>query len=68
MQKYFKPKSVTWWGGFSTVCAGAFMAAEPIHELETVVETLHAIYGLGPAALISAGMTAIGARGAIPDA
>ena len=63
--KYFKPKSLTWWGSVAMIAAGIFMSTEPMHGMAEVVSSIRNGYGLAPAALINAGLLGIGMRGAI---
>lgn len=63
-RKYFKPMSLTWWGGFVPLCAGMFVAAEPLHGLAAHVATVAAMYGdTHPVVPINAGLAIIGFRG-----
>ncbi len=63
-EKYVKPKSVTWWSGFIPMIAGIFVAAEPIHGLQSIVASIDAMTGgITPSGMIIYGMTAIGLRG-----
>jgi hypothetical protein len=64
--KYFKPKSVTWWGGVVPLVGGLILATEPLHGWLQLVATIDNMTGGLPAAiLINAGMVAIGFRGAL---
>ena len=63
--KYFKPKSLTWWSGFAGIACGIFMAAEPIHGLSAIVETLEAATQFTAYNMIHAGLALIGLRGAM---
>lgn len=63
-RKYFKPKSLTWWGGVAPLIAGVVIASEPLHNLTNVVLVLGTLTGHAPVAvLINAGLFAIGLRG-----
>ncbi len=63
--RYFKPKSVTWWSGFVPLCAGTFVAFDPVHGLEAWSTAVSATYGdVSPAVPINAGLALIGLRGA----
>jgi hypothetical protein len=64
--KYFKPKSLTWWGAMVPLVSGLVVASEPLHGLSAVVQTIDGVTGhVAPALLINAGLVAIGARAAI---
>tara|TARA_R110000782_G_scaffold218427_1_gene305823 strand:- start:34137 stop:34337 length:201 start_codon:yes stop_codon:yes gene_type:complete len=64
--KYFKPRSVTWWGGVLPVVAGLIVATAEIHGNLAAVTAINNITGGIPAAaLINSGLVAIGLRGAI---
>lgn len=66
MNKYFKPKSLTWWASFAPLIAGLLVASEPLHGLSGIVSTINAITGgVAPAIMITAGLGGIGFRGAI---
>ena len=66
MSKYFKPKSVTWWAGMVPLVAGIVVATESLHGMTSVVLAIDTITeGASPAAMINAGLAAIGFRGAI---
>ena len=66
MNKYFKPKSITWWASVTPICAGAFIASEPLHGATALVQTVHSMFGgASPATLINAGFAGIGLRGAV---
>ena len=63
-RKYFKPKSLTWWGGVAPIIAGVFIASEPLHNLTNMVEVVRTLTGHAPVGiLINAGLVAIGLRG-----
>lgn len=64
--KSLKPKSLTWWASLVPVLIGGTIASEPLHGLAALVETLRALSGdVPPAMLINAGLAGIGFRGAI---
>ena len=64
--KYFKPKSLTWWGAMVPLVSGLVVASEPLHGLSAIVKTIDGVTGhVAPALLINAGLVAIGARGAM---
>ena len=64
--KYFKPKSLTWWGAVVPLISGIVVASEPLHGLSAIVQTIDSATGnVAPAVLINAGLVAIGARGAM---
>ena len=64
--KYLKPTSLTWWASATPLVAGLLVAAEPLHGLFGVVQTINAVTGNIPAAaLINAGLAGIGIRAAL---
>jgi hypothetical protein len=64
--KYWKPRSVTWWGGVVPLVAGLILATEPLHGWLDLVATINNMTGFIPAAiLINSGAVAIGLRGAV---
>ena len=64
--KYWKPKSLTWWGGVVPLVAGLIIATEPLHGWLDLVSTINNMTGRIPAAvLINTGAVAIGFRGAL---
>ena len=66
MNKYFKPKSLTWWSAVFPLVAGLVVASLPIHGLDALVRTIDSVTGgVAPAILINAGMVGIGVRGAM---
>ncbi len=66
MQKYFKPRSVTWWCAVIPLIAGVVVATEPLHGLTGVVQVINNVTGgVAPAVLINAGLGGIGLRGAM---
>ena len=65
-QKYIKPRSLTWWAGFTPALAGVAIATEPLHGQAAVVTSIQNMVGDVPAAvLIANGMGFIGLRGAL---
>ena len=63
--KYVKPKSMTWWSGMVPICAGTFVAFDPVHQLAEYTMAVSAMYGdVSPAVPINAGLALIGLRGA----
>lgn len=65
LDKYFKPKSLTWWCGIVSLATGAFIASESIHGLQSVVATIAQMSdGMEAAEFIVYGLTVIGLRGA----
>ena len=65
MDKYFKPKSLTWWSAVTPLAIGTFMATEPLHGLSDIVLSLKTATGLSAPILINAGLAGIGFRGAL---
>ena len=66
MNKYFKPKSLTWWGAIAPLTAGLVVATEPLHGVTAIVKTIDSVTGhVSPAILINAGLVGIGFRGAM---
>ena len=65
MNKYFKPKSLTWWASVTPLVCGVFMATEPLHGLVEVVASLKNATGLTAPVLINMGLAGIGLRGAV---
>ena len=65
INKYFKPKSLTWWASFTPLTLGMFMATEPLHGLSGAVDTMYNATGLAAPVLINMGLAGIGLRGAI---
>ena len=62
-RKYFKPKSLTWWGGFVMVLAGTIKAAD-LSIASGVVPIIDAYSNnMSAAMLINAGLVIIGFRG-----
>lgn len=67
MNKYFKPKSLTWWVSVAPLFIGLFMAFEPVHGYEEWVTSLETASGFKAPALINFGLAGIGLRGAVGD-
>ena len=66
MNKYFKPKSLTWWGAIAPLTAGLVVATEPLHGVGSIVQTIDSVTGhVSPAIMINAGLVGIGFRGAM---
>tara|TARA_R110000822_G_scaffold7154_2_gene29430 strand:+ start:901 stop:1101 length:201 start_codon:yes stop_codon:yes gene_type:complete len=64
--KYWKPRSVTWWGGVIPLTGGLIVATLPLHGWADLVTAIDNVSGGLPAAiLINAGAVAIGFRGAL---
>jgi hypothetical protein len=69
MNKYFKPKSVTWWSSVIPLIAGVVSAASAsVPALVPAKVVIDAVTGgIPPAILINAGLAGIGLRGAVKD-
>ncbi|MGB1215856.1 MAG: hypothetical protein ACPG4X_20980 [Pikeienuella sp.] len=66
MGKYFKPTSLTWWASVVPIVAGVFIAAEPLHEMTLITQSVQDMFGgATPGMLINAGLAGIGLRGAV---
>ena len=65
MQKYFKPKSLTWWASVVPLILGLFMAFEPLHGWSDLVQAARNATGATAPVLINAGLAGIGLRGAV---
>jgi len=67
MTKYFKPKSLTWWAGISSLSAGVVVAvSSSFGVLEPVGSFINALTGdIAPSIMVLYGLTAIGLRGAL---
>tara|TARA_R110000850_G_scaffold18506_1_gene56671 strand:- start:1359 stop:1565 length:207 start_codon:yes stop_codon:yes gene_type:complete len=66
VNKYFKPKSLSWWSAVVPLAAGLVVATEPLHGVGSIVQTIDSVTGhVSPAMLINAGLVGIGFRGAI---
>lgn len=65
LEKYFKPKSLTWLASIVPLFLGLFMAGEPIHGLSDLVDVAYNATGMKAPVLINAGLLGIGVRGAL---
>lgn len=66
IRKYIKPLSLTWLASATPLCAGLFMAFEPVHHLSDWARALNLAFGgTSPYLLINAGLVGIGLRGAM---
>ena len=65
MNKYFQPKSLTWWSSVVPLICGVFIATEPMHGLSDAVASVKLATGMPAAVLINVGLVGIGLRGAI---
>jgi hypothetical protein len=65
LNKYFKPKSLTWLASVAPLVLGLFMASVPVHGLFEWVEFAQNATGMKAPVLINAGIAGIGLRGAI---
>lgn len=67
MKKYFKPKSLTWWGSVIPLVAGVISAVSvsvpALAPAKVIIDV--ASGGLTPAVLINAGLVGIGVRASI---
>lgn len=67
MKKYFKPKSITWWGSVIPLVAGVISAVSvsvpALAPAKVIIDV--ASGGLTPAVLINAGLVGIGVRASI---
>lgn len=68
MNKYVKPKSLTWWASIAPLFAGLFMASVPIHGMAGLADSIGNATGLSAPVLINMGLAGVGLRGAIKDA
>ncbi len=67
--KYFKPRSVTWWGGAIPIAAGLLIAFLPVTGAAEVAKAISTLFGdAPPAVLINGGLITIGLRGAVGQA
>lgn len=63
--RYFRPKSLSWWGGAVMMAAGLVLATLPLHGMERLVATIYNLSpGADPLALIGTGAGIIGIRDA----
>jgi len=66
MSKYFKPRSLTWWGAMVPLICGLIVATEPMHGQAALVQSISNATGdAPPMLLINAGLVGIGFRGAL---
>lgn len=67
LNKYIKPKSITWWAGIITLASGLIMAlAAGFPAFEPLAKALRAAWGIdAPALLFTLGLGLVGVRGAI---
>lgn len=66
LDKYLKPKSLTWWAGLVPIAAGVFVATAPLHKMTELANVISAMYGdVPPSVPINAGLALIGLRGAV---
>jgi len=65
INKYIKPKSLTWLVSFSTLAAGLVIATEPLHGMTAIVDVIRTATGMTSPQLIMAGLGGIGMRGAL---
>jgi hypothetical protein len=69
MQKYFKPKSLTWWAGICLILTGLLRGTDAVFDLGPWAAVIDAWSGGSSAsALILQGAGLIGIRGAIGEA
>lgn len=67
-RKYVQPLSLTWLASAAPLCAGLFVAFEPVHHLADWAKAVSQTFGgASPYLLINAGLVGIGLRGAIRD-
>lgn len=65
MNKYVKPKSLTWWSAVVPLACGVFVATEPLHGLSAAVASVKNATGMSAPVLINIGLAGIGLRGAV---
>lgn len=66
MNKYIKPKSLTWWMSMVPLVLGLALALEPLHGNAALAQAVSNMTGgAAPFILINAGLAGIGVRGAI---
>jgi hypothetical protein len=64
--KYFKPNSLTWWASMVPLLLGVLAAAEPLHGMSGLGDTISNMTGgASPYVLINAGLIGIGVRAAL---
>ena len=65
-QKYYKPRSLTWWSAIIPLAMGLTAATAPLHGLSAVTASINLMTGnLDPYILINSGLFGIGIRGAV---
>ena len=68
-EKYVKPGSLTWWMGALSIMGSLVLFSEPLHGMSALIQTINNITSnANPSALLYAGLTIIGFRGAMPTA
>ncbi|OYX41759.1 MAG: hypothetical protein B7Z02_14185 [Rhodobacterales bacterium 32-67-9] len=66
LNKYIKPRSLTWLASALPLLAGLFIAFEPVHHLADWSKAVSLTFGgTSPYLLINAGLVGIGLRGAV---
>lgn len=65
MNRYFKPRSLTWWASVTPLVCGLVIAFEPVHGWQELSEALRNSTGLSAPVLINMGLAGIGLRGAV---
>lgn len=66
LDKYIKPRSLTWLASALPLLAGLFIAFEPVHHLADWSKAVSLTFGgASPYLLINAGLIGIGLRGAV---
>jgi len=66
MDKYFKPRSLTWWAALVPLVGGLIVAFGPLHGVAPLVDTINNLSGgMSAAVLINIGLGGIGIRGAL---
>ena len=64
-QKYFKPRSLTWWASMVPLVAGSVIATEPLHLQTAIVQSIQGFTDLPSYMLINGGLFGIGLRAAV---
>lgn len=66
IDKYWKPRSLTWLVSLASLLTGLTIATQPLHGLSAAVDTLNGLWGHPePSMLIQAGLIGVGIRGAM---
>ena len=66
MEKYFKPRSLTFWASATPLILGVFLAFESVHGITSLADVVReATGGASAYVLINIGLAGIGLRGAI---